>query len=197
MERSLPKVITFLPPTELGRRADKTKVLSHVCAFLNSSGGVLIIAFHSQKYETKDLDQTVRTIEQWINTLIGIVTMSKKVKIEVEPQRIVINIKGCYNLITVDYNMFLPSHSQINRVLPTETLEKIQGIIFGESMTSVGKELPVVQEVFVQGEDIKLCETYTIQFKEFKDAPAKCTTLVDRVTEKRNKVVQCVSAFAN
>ena len=73
MERSLnkeqPKVITFLSPTELGRRAGKTKVLSHVCAFLNSSGGVLIIAFPSQKYETKDLDQTVRTIEQWINTL--------------------------------------------------------------------------------------------------------------------------------
>ena len=123
--------------------------------------------------------------------------MSEKVKIEVEPQRIVIYIKGCYNLITVDYNMFLPSHSQINRVLPTETLEKIQGIIFGESMTSVGKELPVVQEVFVQGEDIKLCETYSIQFKEFKDAPAKCTTLADRVIEKRNKVLQCVSAFAN
>lgn len=196
MERTQPKVITFSSPTELGRTG-KTKVVSHVCAFLNSSGGDLIIAFPSQKYESKDLDQPVRLIEQWINNLVGTVTMSQKVKIEVEPQRIVINIKGCYNLVTVDYNMFLPSHSQVNRVLPIETLEKIQGIIFGENMTSVGKELPVVQQVFVQGEDIELCETYSVQFKEFKDAPAKRTTLADRVSERRNKVLQYVSAFAN
>lgn len=129
-------VITFSSPTELGQ-AGKQKVISHVCAFLNSSGGDLVIAFSRQKYETKDLDQPVRTIEQWINSLIGTVTMSKKIKIAVEPQQIVINIKGSYSLITVDYNMFLPSHSQVNRVMPIETLEKIQEIIFGENMTSV------------------------------------------------------------
>ena len=189
-------VITFSSPTELGQ-AGKQKVISHVCAFLNSNGGDLVIAFSSQKYETKDLDQPVRTIEQWINSLIGTVTMSKKIKIAVEPQHIVINIKGSYSLITVDYNMFLPSHSQVNRVMPIETLEKIQEIIFGENMTSVGRDLPSSQQIFVKDEEIKLCETYSVQFKDLKDAPARCTTLADRVAGRCNKVLQYVSAFAN
>ena len=157
----------------------------------------MIIAFPDQTYQTKDLDQPVRVIEQWINNLIGTPMMATNVELKVAPHQILINIKGSYNLITVDYNMFLPSHSQINRVLPVETLEKIQNVLFGREMMSSSNELPAVQTVFVQGEEMKLDETYSVQFKQLKDAPANCITLSDRVIGNSNKLIQCLSAFAN
>ena len=183
-------------PTDLTKKR-KIQVTSNVCALLNSNGGDLIVAFPNQSYEIEDLDQPVRVIEQWINTLIGTITMLKKVQIEVKPHQIVINIKGSYNLITIDYNMYLPSHTQINRVLPVETLQKVQDILFGEELMSLSEELPVVQQVFVQEEKIELTETYNVQFKQLEDAPAERTTLADRVIGKGNKILQCVSAFAN
>ncbi len=145
----------------------------------------MIIAFPDQTYQTKDLDQPVRVIEQWINNLIGIPMMATNVELKVEPHQILINIKGSYNLITVDYNISLPSHSQINRVSPVETLEKIQDALFGREMMSSSNELPAVQTVFVQGEEMKLDETYGVQFKQLKDDPANCITLSDRVIGNR------------
>ncbi|CAB4042211.1 schlafen family member 13-like [Paramuricea clavata] len=193
--RRPPLIIPFSPTDSTKKR--KEQVTSHVCALLNSDGGDLIITFPNQNYEKKDLDQRARTIEQWINTLIGNITMLEKVQFGVEPDQIVIKIEGFYNLITVDYNMFLPSHTQINRVLPNEALKKVKDFLFGEEMMSMSEELPAVQHVFVQGEEIKLTETYNVQFKQLEDAPAERTTLADRVIGKGNKILQCVSAFAN
>ena len=181
-------------PTELTKKR-KPEVISNVCALLNSNGGVLIIAFPEEAYQTKDLDQPTRVIEQWIENLIGIVMKCKKVKLHVSPRQIVINVKGAYHLITVDYNMFLPSHTQVNRVQPVEQLDEIQGILIGEDVGTWITELPVVQHFFVKGEEIKLDETYNVQFKQLKDASTKHTTLADRVVG--NKLVEYVSAFAN
>ena len=74
--------------------------------------------------------------------MIGNITMLEKVQFGsgVEPDQIVIKIEGFYNLITVDYNMFLPSHTQINRVLPNEALEKVQDFLFGEKMMSLSED---------------------------------------------------------
>ena len=181
-------------PTELTKKR-KPEVISNVCALLNSDGGVLIIAFPEKAYQTKDLDQPTRVIEQWIENLIGTVMKCKKVKLHVAPHQIVINVKGSDHLITVDYNMFLPSHTQVNRVQPVERLDEIQGILIGEDVGTWISELPVVQHVFVKGEEIKLDETYNVQFKQLKDASTKHTTLADRVVGY--KLVEYVSAFAN
>ena len=181
-------------PTELTKKK-KPEVISNICALLNSNGGVLIVAFPEKAYQTKDLDQPTRVIEQWIENLIGTVMKCKKVKIHVAPRQIVINVKGSYHLITVDYNMFLPSHTQVNRVLPVERLDEIQDILIGEDVGTWISELPVVPLEFVKGEEIKLDETYNVQFKQLKDASTKHTTLADRVVS--NKLVEYVSAFAN
>jgi hypothetical protein len=183
-------------PTDLTKKG-KLQVLSSVCALLNSNGGELIIAFPDQTYQTKYLDPPVRVVEQWINNLIGTVMMSKNVELKVAPHQILIIVKGSYSLITVDYKMFLPSHTQVNRVLPVEKLEEIQDVLFGEEMMTCSNELPAVQQLFVQGEEIKLTETYSVQFKQLEDAPTKCTTLADRVVGKGNKLIQYISAFAN
>lgn len=175
----------------------KVQVVSNVCALLNSSGGDLIIYFPDQTYRNRDLEEPVKRIEQWISKLIGITMMSKNVELKVGTHQILIAVKGSYYLVTVDYNMFLPSHAQVNQVQPIETLEKIQDVVFGKEMLTSSNELPVVQQVFIKGEEMKSTETYSVQYKLFQDAPDKPRTLADRVTAKSNKVLQCVTAFAN
>jgi hypothetical protein len=155
-------------PTELTKKR-KPQVICNVGALLNSNGGVLVIAFHEQTYQTKDLDQPSRVIEQWIKNLIGTAMMSKKIKFDVAPHQISINVKGSCNLITVDYNMFLLSRTEVNRVLPVENLDTIRDILRGEEWGTWSTELPAVQQIFVKGEEIKLDETYSVQFKQLED----------------------------
>jgi tetratricopeptide (TPR) repeat protein len=181
-------------PTELTKKR-KPQVICNVGALLNSNGGVLVIAFPGQTYQTKDLDQPSRVIEQWIKNLIGTAMMSKKIKFHVAPHQISINVKGSCNLITVDYNMFLPSRTEVNRVLQVENLDTIRDILRGEEWGTWSTELPAVQQIFVKGEEIKLDETYSVQFKQLEDTSTKSTTLADRVVG--NKLIEYVSAFAN
>lgn len=175
----------------------KAQVVSNVCALLNSNGGDLIIAFPDETCKIRDLEEPVKRMEQWISNLIGITIMSKNVELKVEPRQILIVVKSSYDLVTVDYNMFLPSHAQVNQVLPIETLEKIKDVLFGKEMLTSSNELPAVQQVFIKGEEMKSTETYSVQYKLFEDAPDKPRTLADRITAKGNKVLQCVTAFAN
>ena len=178
-------------------KKSKRQVIANVCALLNSNGGAIIIDFSGQTHDLSELDQPLKVIEQWVNTLVGIVMMAKKVKIQAEPHRIVIYIKGSYQLITVDYNIFLPSYTQVNKILPVETPEGIQGVLFGEDMPSASTKLPVMHQEFVQGEKIDLNETYTVQFKQLVDTSAKSRTLCDRMIGQSNKLLQSFSAFAN
>ena len=201
MQRSATKnqaIVTIRISSSLANlKKIKALVVSNVCALLNSNGGDLIIDFPNQTYRLRDLEEPVKRIEQWISNLIGITMMSKNVKLKVKPHQILIVVKGSYDLVTVDYNMFLPSHAQVNQVLPIETLEKIQTVLFGKEMLTKSNELPAVQQVFIKGEEMESSETYSVQYKLFEDAPDKSRTLGDRVTTKSNKVFQCVTAFAN
>ena len=175
----------------------KPQIIWNVCALLNSGGGDLVITFCNQIYQRRDLDQPTKVIEQWIETLIGNVVMTEKVELKVSSHQIVLNVKASRSLVTVDYNMFLPGHTQVKRILSTESLEKIQHLLFGNKQMSTNNELPIVQQTFVQGEEIKLIETYSVQFKQLEDAPSKSKTLGDRIVDKGNKLIQCLSAFAN
>lgn len=178
---------------------EKKQITSNVCALLNSNGGTLIIRFLEQGYTKKDLDQTLRKIEQWIKTLVGTAMMLNKVSIDELPlnvEKIVINIKGSYNLITVDYNLFLPSFTEINGILPVESLESVKKALFTDEVMKTTDEFPTIQEVFVRKKEIKLTETYSVQFKQLEDAPSRSNTLADRIIGKGNKLLQCISAFA-
>ncbi|XP_028403629.1 uncharacterized protein LOC114526274 [Dendronephthya gigantea] len=174
----------------------KSEVIAAVCALLNSNGGKLALDFPSQKCEKKDLDQTGRKIEQWIKNLIGTVKMKRKVKLEISADQMLLTVKGSNRLITVNYHMYLPSHTEVNQVSPIETLEEIRKCLFGDKEMIAINELPTVRQVFVQGEEMKLIETYSVQFKQLEDTPTKSTTLGDRVVANC-KLVQYISAFAN
>ena len=100
------------------------------------------------------------------------------------------------SLITVNYNLYLPSKTQVNQVLPSESQDKVKEILNRRVV-----EEPVQCEshikLFSKGKGCGLSETKTIQLKNVKADTSKRTTLADCMTGKSNKFSCYASAFAN
>ena len=101
------------------------------------------------------------------------------------------------HLITLNYNLYLPSECQVMLLPSTEPKQRIKQILQGRTM--LGKRTPErLNWHFVQGhpqEDIR--ESKFAAHKHLKEKPSKCVTLADRITGKSNKFKSYVSAFAN
>lgn len=197
-------VVTIeISPTKIvDKKQNKTNltkaIISNTCALLNSGGGVIVLDFSRETSSKKAINDSVRIIEQWIKNFVGATTTVSNIKIELQPHQVVLNIKGYYHLSTVNYNLCLPSVTEVISVPSDEPVEKIKELLEGKHQMSTGdSSFGFHKTSFIQGQDSGLVESYSVELKQLESSPSNRTTLADRMIGKSTKLMSYVSAFAN
>jgi hypothetical protein len=107
-------------------------------------------------------------------------------------------IKKAGLLITIDYNLYLPSQTQVVEVSPLEALVNIKNDIMHRKVIPNPVKLGSHCRTFrITDKNCGFHESKTCQLKNVKAGASKRTTLADRMTGKGNKFSCYVSAFAN
>ena len=166
-------------------------------ALLNSGGGTLEMIYKSIPVR-KQIDACVRIIEQKIGDFIGTVGLVSNIEFEVLPQKIFIHVKEVEGLFVVNYNLYLPTKSQVKVIQPSESVAKVKAVInrVGKPVKEVLRPGACYQD-FVMKERATCDEDTNTQWKSLKSEPSKNVTLADRITGKSNKLSCYISAFAN
>ena len=179
------------------------ETLAYICAFLNTNGGAVVLRFNEDEskpdisnectFKQKRL-QFVRTIEQSLISSIGSQMVSSNIDFKPVQNCIVCMVKKCNSLITINYNLYLPSETQANSV---STLERIEDTILNRQLVPQRVVISSHHKLFIENENCCLTESKMVQLKHLKAGPSKRTTLADRMTGNGNKFSCYVSAFAN
>ena len=176
--------------------AKMNEIISAVCALFNSGGGKVVINLDSTA-STQDIDTCIRMIEQRIVEMVGITTMVSHTTFEVNTRRIILYVQQASELVSVNYNLYLPSERQVIAVPATEPSEEIKKAVQGKIVRE--KTVPIGSHTkeFVKGRNSDLHEGSNVEIKYLKASSSKCVTLADRITGKTNKFTSYISAFAN
>ena len=102
-------------------------------------------------------------------------------------------MKKIDSLVTTDYNLYLPTNSQVVRVSSWEPLTKITN----RKVVLEPVKLGCHCQIFRKDKSCEFSESQTVQFKRLEARATKRTTLADRMIGKDNKFSCYVSAFAN
>ena len=186
--------------TERNYKESITKeIIMTVNALLNSGGGTLEMICKSTPLR-KQMDDTVRVIEQKIGDLIGTVGLVSNIEFQVLPAKIFVNVKEVEGLFVVNYNLYLPTKSQVKVVQPSEPVAKVKSVI--NRLNKPAKERHMLTpgnyyEDFVLNERVTCDEGIKIQWKSLKSESSKTVNLADRISGKSNKLPCYISAFAN
>ena len=191
-------------------------IIPVICAMLNSNGGKVKIPFDNSvvpvegssrlnikpdilddKNSLPQISLVIRVLEQKIISIIGQSQTVSKINFSYDKDIIVIRIQRADSLITANYNLNVPSHTQVMEVSPWEPLENIKNNIFYREATPNAVELGSHCQVFLKDKKCGFHESKISQFKNLKAISSKCTSLADRITGKGNKFSRYVSAFAN
>ena len=184
----------------------KEKILQEikvaVCAMLNSNGGKVIIQFDTDSsipvegIPFSQISIMIRVLEQSIISIIGIKQTVTNLNFRDDGDSVIIFVKKADSLITINYNLYLPSRTQVVEVSNLGPVENVKDIISREVIPN-----PVILgshcQIFCKNEKSGFHETTICQFKNLKAQQSKRTTLADRITGKGNKLSCYVSAFAN
>ena len=202
MPKSSEVIYATICPTKISVKTEKTykakkmmEILNIIVALLNSGGGKLVLSYERSPPPTHIMD-CVRMIEQKIEMLIGCAKMVSKIRKSSYPNRIDFLVKASDGLITLNYNLCLPTKAQVLAVPSTDPPEELKNVIDGQN-SLVCKELSSYEEDFFKGQYVGFEEDDDVQFKSLKAGATKCVTLADRVVNKSNKLASYVSAFAN
>ena len=168
-------------------------IVAIICAFLNSGGGKLNVELESHSSSVGD--GILRMIEQRLVDIIGSCTLNAKVKIlKKNTKQLVFTVDSSHTLCTVDYNLYLPTQSQVIPISPLEHPERVKVILNREVRMQQQFEN---HEYFVLNKQVPFQESDSNQFKHLKSEKSKCVSLADRMTNKSNKFDRYISAFAN
>lgn len=184
--------------TEKSYKESITKeVIVIVNALLNSGGGTLEMIYKSTPMR-KQIDDSVRIIEQKIGDLIGTVGLVSNIEFQVLPAKIFLNVKEVKGPFVVNYNLYLPTKSQVKVIQPSEPVAKVKAVI-NRVDKPVNETLApgAYYQDFVLNERVACDEGIKIQWKSLKSESSKNITLADRLTGKSNKLPCYISAFAN
>ena len=175
------------------------EIIIAICAMLNSDGGnvVLHTECECEKCKSSQMSLVVRMLEQSMISIIGLNQTVSNINFKEDKESIVILVKKTDSLITTNYNLYLPSQSQVVQVPPWEPLEKVKDDIINRKAVSESVQSGSHQRLFCKGKKCGFDENKMRQFKHLKAGPSKRTRLADRMTGKGNKFSCYVSAFAN
>ena len=182
------------------------EVTSAICALLNSCcGGLLRLTFDDKcpglkATEPKTIDDMVRRIEQSVMKFAGVATVSDAFKlIATNPHCLEFNVKPAGRLCTVDYHLYLPTDYQVSAILNMEdSSAKVAALLEPQCKTmAVSFTQHCTEFYYKERAPDYLREQQMVQFKHLKDESTSNVTLADRMTNNSNKLVNCISAFAN
>jgi hypothetical protein len=197
--------VIFLGKFENNKRY-KEKILQEIiavtCAMLNSNGGKVVIHIDSNVIPVEGspfshMPLVIRILEQSIISVIGSQQTISKMNFAEDKESIVILIEKANSFITTNYNLYLPSETQVVQVSPLEPLENVKHNIINRKVVLKPVQLGSHCKIFLKGKDCGFRERKMVQFKNVKANQSKRTTLADRMTGKGNKFSYYVSGFAN
>ena len=179
------------------------EIIAAICAMLNSNGGKVVIDIESDSNDTPvgsspsfQMSLVIRMVEQCIISIIGLHQTTSNINFREDNESMLILVKKAYSLIT-NYNLYLPSHSQVVLVSPLEPFEKIKNDIINRKFIPEPVQLGSHNKIFRRDRNCDIYESKTVQFKYLEAHATKRTTLADRIIGKGNKFTCYVSAFAN
>ena len=172
------------------------EIVAAICAMLNSNGGKVVLYDTKRDPPCSLLPMVGRMLEQFMISIMGPHLTISKICIEGNEESVTILVRKADSLITTNYNIFLPSETQVVQLDPRVPLKNVRDIMSRKAIWE-----PVIlgshQKTFYIGQKCGLRESKTCNFKQLKADQSKRTTLADRMTGKSNKFTCYVSAFAN
>lgn len=175
------------------------EIINAVCALMNSDGGNVVLRYEKSPPDRHVAD-CVRMIEQRVREF-ATCAMVTDLQVKFRRQELAITVKGSVHLVTMSYNLYLPSESQVMSLPSYEPVENIKEIILKETPPQ-GRVLKGTHcKDFVRNtraiHGVNLRESKVVQVKILKDASSKRVTIADRMVGKSNKFVCYISGFAN
>ena len=176
------------------------KVVAAICAMLNSNGGKVVIHFKTDNnniaVENTQIPMVMRILEQSMISIIGLHQTTLNIDFQELPESVIIFVKEADFLITTNYNLYLPSQTQVVQVSSLEPLKNVEDIINRKVVpepVQVGSHC----QIFCKDTCTDIRESKTVQLKYLEAQATNRTTLADRVIGKANKFTSYVSAFGN
>ena len=182
---------------------NKKEIIAAICAMLNSNGGKVVIHVETDSNDipvegsaSSQMSPVIRILEQSMISIIGVPETISKISFINDDESIVISVENTDYLITTNYNLYLPSQTQVNHLSPMERTEKVKDIL-NRKIVPQPVQLGSHCQMFRKDNECSFQESKVVQFKWLKASSSKSTTLADRMTGKGNKFSSYVSAFAN
>jgi hypothetical protein len=172
------------------------EIIAAICARLNSNGGKVVISVEDSSPQTSGV---IRVLEQFIISAIGLnQTVSKINFSEGDAGSIIVSVGKADSLITTNYNLYLPSQTQVVAVPSLQPIGEIKDDIINRKVVFEPVQRGTHCKNFMKHKIYtSVHESKTCQLKNLKAGASKSTTLADRMTGKGNKFSCYVSAFAN
>ena len=175
-----------------------------IFAMLNSNGGKVVIDFETDSNEIpvggspfSQMASVIRILEQSMISIIELHQTISNMDFTEDNDRIIILVKKVDFLITINYNLYLPSQTQVVQVSSLEPKEKVKDDIINRKVILEPVRTGSHCQIFHKDSICRIRESKTVQLKHLEAQATKRTTLADRIVGKGNKFTCYVSAFAN
>jgi hypothetical protein len=180
------------------RNTHLNNIKQHICALLNSGGGALILRAQADENVLAKSglrsDDIIRAIEQAFHPVIKTRGLSSHLTtINETPAKIVLKVEGLKSLCTLNYNMFLPTNTQVLPIDELDTAVALMNVNRLVDVTDFKNANPIDQ--FILDSVLSIKESKIVQFKCLKSDKSKHNDLARRII--KNKLACYVSAFAN
>ena len=180
------------------------EIIVAVCAMLNSNGGKVVINIDTDSNDIpvegspfSRMLLVIRILEQSMISIIGTRQTISNMNFKTDQESIVVSVKKADFLITTNYNLYLPSETQVVIVSTLESPKHVKDDIMNRKVVLEPVQLGSHYKKFLKDKDCGFHESKNCQLKHLKADPSKRTTLADRMIGKGNKFSCYVSAFAN
>ena len=172
-----------------------------ICAMLNSNGGKVVIDFETDSNETpvggSQMALVIRILEQSMISIIGLDETISNLNFTEDEESIIILVEKVDFLITINYNLYLPSQKQVVQVSSLKPIKKVKDDIINRKVIHEPVQTRSRCQLFRKDSICRIRECKTVQLKHLEAEATKRTTLADRIIGKGNKFTCYVSAFAN
>ena len=173
------------------------QIIKAVCAILNSISEGKVKLHNECTCKLTCISLLIRILEQSLISVLGSNRTVSHVNFEDDKEGIDILVKPSSSLITTNYNLYLPSQTQVVQVFPWESVERIRKEIINRNIVTEPVQLGSHCRAFYKDKNCGFQESKTVMLKNLKADRSKRVTLADRMIGKGNKFIYYVSAFAN
>lgn len=201
--QSSPKsqIVMKISPEVVQNKNKRTPIIketcSAVCALLNSCHGGTFKLTSSLSLTPAALDELVRGIEQTLIEFLGLTSLRKFCQIEITElgKEIIFAVEPSDRVITVEYNLVLPTDFLVKQILRTEPLEYVGALLRTRPLDNSNLRNYVWEfqkDSTIPGD---LRESDSVQFKKIKSDKNKNKSTADRIMA--NRITHYIAAFAN